>query len=83
MIEGRYIPCTISYLGVMYRFGDVFTSEIIYGDYYYKCVLLKDVGGYRQGTLFESVWFDMSELKLYFSMDSGDFIMTKQLTTVD
>ena len=67
----------------MYRLGDVFTCSSIYGEYYYKCTLLKDVGGYRQGTLFECVWFDMSELKLCFSMDGGGYIMTKQLTTID
>ena len=67
----------------MYRFGDVFTCEIIYGDYYYKCTLLKDVGGYRVGDVFYCIWFDMSELKLCFSMDGGGYIMSKYLSTVD
>ena len=83
MVEGRYIPCTIPYLGVMYRLGDVFTSTSIYGDYYFKCTLLKDVGGYRHGTLFECVLFDTRKLELCFSMDGGGFDMTKQLTTID
>ena len=67
----------------MSRFGDIFTSKIIYGDYYYKCTLLKDVGGYGQGERFECVWFDMRELKLCFSREGRGYDMTKYLTTGD
>jgi hypothetical protein len=73
----------------MYRFGDVFTCdsyEFIDGEgYYYKnCILIKVVGEYRLDTLFDYVWFDMSELKLWFCMFDGDgYIMNKHLTTID
>ena len=36
----------------MYRFGDIFTCDSYEfidgeGDHYYKCTLIKDVGGYK------------------------------------
>jgi hypothetical protein len=74
---------------VMYRFGDIFTCDSYEfidgeGDHYYKCTLIKDVGGYSQGDMFEYIWFDRSEVKLWFCMvRGGGYIMCKCLTTVD
>ena len=70
----------------MYRFGDIFTyvSSDDDSDYYYECILLKDIGEYMQGTSFDYVWIDRSILKLYFCMfEGGGYVMTEQLITSD